>query len=171
MVSLKSVFYCGVTSYSISIEQHFLGNQFVSSTNDTDFAWYSKCGGENSGLKFIFHLKDEKGHIFNPSLAPLELNTELVYADGFATPFMPLSPLKEQKFSRASKKSTAWLAVTVLLVCVFSLLWVVLSCMLFSYCTMQWRVTVTILYSTVYRLVFLWLFFGRVCFVLVVFVL
>ena len=31
--------------YSLSIDQFFLGNQFVSSNNDTTFAWYSNCGG------------------------------------------------------------------------------------------------------------------------------
>ena len=73
-----TIFYCIVTSYSLSIEQRFLDNQFVSSVNDTDFAWYSNCGGGDAGLKIIFHLKDEKGRIFYPSLTPLELNTELV---------------------------------------------------------------------------------------------
>ena len=94
-------FFCSVTSYSLSIEQRFLDEQFVSSVNDTGFAWYSKCVGDNAGIKFIFHLKYDKGRIFNPSLKPFELNTELVCADGSVTPFMPLSPLKEQKSSRA----------------------------------------------------------------------
>ena len=67
----ENIFYCSVIRYSLSIEQNFLDNQFVSSTNDTDFCWYSKCGGVNSGLKLIFHIKDKKGHIFNPSLTPL----------------------------------------------------------------------------------------------------
>ena len=67
------------------------------------FSWYSKCGGVNSGLKFIFHIKDKNGHISNPSLKPIELNTELVYADGSATPFVPLSPLKEKNTAEQAK--------------------------------------------------------------------
>ena len=81
----------------------------------------------NAGLKVIFNLKDEKGRIFNTSLTPLELNTNLVYADGSTTPCVPLSSLKEQKSSQASKNSTAWLAGTVLLVSIFIILCVVLS--------------------------------------------
>ena len=76
----------------------------------------------NSGLKFIFHLKDEKVHVLNPYLTPLELNDEIVYANIYATPFMLLSPLKEHKYSRVSKNLTAWLSVILLLVCVFILL-------------------------------------------------
>ena len=45
-----TIFYCRATSYSLSIEHNFVDNQFVSITNDADFAWYSKCGGENDGL-------------------------------------------------------------------------------------------------------------------------
>ena len=59
--------------------------------------------GGGYSLKCIFHLKDEKVRIFNPSLKTLELNTDIVYARGSAAPFMPLSPLKEQKFSQESK--------------------------------------------------------------------
>ena len=53
----------------------------------------------NSGLKFIFHLKDEKGHVLNPYLEPLDINDEIVYANIYATPFMLLFTLKDQKFS------------------------------------------------------------------------
>ena len=95
-LDIWNYFYCDVTSYSLSIDKRFLGNQCVSITDDTDFAWYSKCGGKNYGLKFIFHLKDKKGRIFNPSMWPLERNTEIVYDDGSVTPFMPLSPLKDK---------------------------------------------------------------------------
>ena len=42
----ETIFYCSVASYSLSIEQYFLDENFVSSKNDTGFAWYSKCGGE-----------------------------------------------------------------------------------------------------------------------------
>ena len=88
-----------VTSYSLSIEKSFLDNQFVSSKNDTNFDWHSIYGGENTGIKVIFHLKDERVRICNTYFTQLELNNELVYANGSATPFMPLSPLKEQKSS------------------------------------------------------------------------
>ena len=71
--------------------------------NDTGFYWYSKCGGKNAGLKFIFHLKDDKVCILNPSLKPLELNTESFYADWSVTPFKPLSTLMDKKYSRANK--------------------------------------------------------------------
>ena len=59
--------------------------------------------GVNDGLNFIFHIKGKKGHISNPSLTPLELNTELVYANEYAPTFMFLSPIKESKYSPASK--------------------------------------------------------------------
>ena len=71
--------------------------------NDTTFAWYSKCGGKNPGLKCIFHFKDDKGCISDPSLTPPEMNNELVYADGYATQLKPLSPVKENKSSQARK--------------------------------------------------------------------
>ena len=117
--SLKLFLNYIVTRYSLSIEQRFLDNQFVSGKNDPDFTWYNKCGEENTGLKFIFHLKDDKGHIFSPSLTPLELNAEIFYVDVSATPFMPQSPLKEKKSSQASKNlSTIWLEVILLFVCV-----------------------------------------------------
>ena len=99
----ETIYYFIITSYPLSIEKRFLYNQFVSSTNDTDFAWYSKYGGGDSGLKFIFHFKDYRGHISNPSLTPLDMNTELVYADGYATLLIPLSPVKENKSSQARK--------------------------------------------------------------------
>ena len=91
----ENIFYCSVTSFSLSAEQVFLDNHFVSITNDTGFAWYSKCGWGGSGLKVIFSLKYDKGHIFNPSLTPLDINTKLVYDYGSATPFVSLYPLKE----------------------------------------------------------------------------
>ena len=112
----ETISYCNVTSYYLSIEHSLLNNQFLSSANDTDLFWYCKYGGGNNGLKVILHLKDENGRILNPSLIPLEMNTELVYDYGYATTFTPLSTLKEKKYSRASKNSTAWLAVTILLV-------------------------------------------------------
>ena len=49
--------------------------------------------GGNYALNFIFHIKDDKGCILNPSLTPLDLNTELVYTNEYDTTFMPLSPL------------------------------------------------------------------------------
>ena len=38
----------------------------------------------------------QKGLIIKTSLTPLDLNTDLVYADGYTPPFMTLSPLKEK---------------------------------------------------------------------------
>ena len=61
--------------------------------------------GGGSGITVIFHLKDEKGRMVNPSLAPLDLGTDIVYADRYATHFMPLSPLKEKKYSQAIKNT------------------------------------------------------------------
>ena len=92
----EAIFYCSITIYSPSIEKRFLDNQFVSSANDNDFAWCSKCGGGGSGLKFIFHLKHKKGCIFNPSLSHLELNNVLVHVDGYVTPFVPIFTLMEK---------------------------------------------------------------------------
>ena len=57
----ETIHFCSVTRYYLSIEQNFIGNQFVSSKNDTGFSLYSKREGENSGLKFIFHIKYDKG--------------------------------------------------------------------------------------------------------------
>ena len=64
--------------------------------NDTGFAGCSKCEGVNTGLKVIFHIKDENGLIFNTSLKNLDLNTKLAYANGYFTRLMLLYPLKEQ---------------------------------------------------------------------------
>ena len=71
--------------------------------NDTDFVWCSKFVGVNAGLNVIFHIKDEQGLIFNTYLTPVEMNTELFYADGYAKLFMPLSPLKEINLPNQSK--------------------------------------------------------------------
>ena len=101
----ETIFYFSITSYYLSIEKHLTYNQFVSNTNDTGFDWYSKCGGVNDGPKVIFRLKDKKCYIFNPSLIPLELNMKLVYAYGYYTPFMPLSPLKEKILPMKQKLS------------------------------------------------------------------
>ena len=54
----KTIFYWRVTSYSLSIDNNFLGDHFVSRTNDTDFSLYSKCGRGDSGPKVIFHIKE-----------------------------------------------------------------------------------------------------------------
>ena len=71
----------------------------------------------NSGLKFIFHIKDNKGCIFNTYLTPLDLNTEIFYADGYVTPFITLSLSKDQNPPEQSIPIyNAWLTVTVLLV-------------------------------------------------------
>ena len=43
----ETIFFC-VTSYSFSIDQSFIDNTFLSSTNDDAFDWYSNCGGKNS---------------------------------------------------------------------------------------------------------------------------
>ena len=43
--SLKLLFF-SVAIYSLSTDKRFLDNQCVSSTNDTGFAWYSKCGSK-----------------------------------------------------------------------------------------------------------------------------
>ena len=116
------IFYYSVKIYSLRTEQSLLDKQFVSSIKDTGFDWYGKCGDKNDGLKVIFHIKYKNDHIFNPYLATLDLNTDIVYANLSATPVITLSPMKEQKYSQARKNYTAWLEVTVLLVCVFILL-------------------------------------------------
>ena len=148
--NLRSPFYYSVTRYFFSIEHHLRDNQLVSSTNDTDFDWYSNCKGENYGLKFILNLKDETGHIVNNSLTTLYLITELVYANVSVTPFMLLYHLKEKNYTWSSKNLFATLlTVTVLLVFILIVLLVVLSLYLFSYCTVPWLVTSNILYSNV----------------------
>ena len=146
------------TSYSLSIDQRFLDNQFVSSMNDTDFSWYSKCGGGNDGLKFIFHLKYNRGHIFNPSLTSLDLNNELVYANGNSMPSVPLSPLKEQKSSQASKTPLyrlvdSYCIISVRFYFIISFIAFVFVC---SLCTVLCGefLTFDILYSAVYHLLF-----------------
>lgn len=92
-----------VTNYALVIEECFSRNQYVSRMNGYDFAWYSKCGGENSGLDVTISIKNEHGVIIN-STQNLQLITELVYSDGSPTPFMPLSPLKERKKTCLSNK-------------------------------------------------------------------
>ena len=99
----ETIFYCRFTRYPLSIIHSPLDDNFLSSTNDTDFAWFSKFIGGNAGLKVIFHIKNEHGIIFNTYLKPLEMNTELVYADGYATTFMPLSTLKEKNTHEQAK--------------------------------------------------------------------
>ena len=87
--------------------------------NDNDFSWPSKCGGEHSWPKGIFHIKEKKDDTLNTSLTTLNLNNELVYENGYATHFMPLSLMNNKKSSQAMKTlSTVSLEVTVLLVCV-----------------------------------------------------
>ena len=56
----ETIFYCIATRYSLSIEQRLLKNQFISSTDDTNFSWCSKCGGGNYDLNVIFHLKEKR---------------------------------------------------------------------------------------------------------------
>ena len=105
-------------------------------------------------------------------MTPLDLNTELVYADGSVTNCIPLYPLKEKKTTRQAKPiSIALLIVTALLFWVFILLWVVLNLYLydFMYCTVRRLATLTILYSTVYHLLYIvtlfWLFLSCItCF-------
>ena len=139
----EAIFYLSVTRYSLSIEKRFLGNKCVSITNDTSFAWYSKCGGGNAGLKFIFHIKDDKVCIFNPYLITLDLNTELAYDDGSATPFVPIYPLKEQKSSEASKTPLYRLVGSYCIISLsflFSYEWCCIClCIPFRYCTLRHR--------------------------------
>ena len=42
-------------------------NQFVTRIQGLEFAWYSKCGGENAGLDVTISLKNEKGQIVKSS--------------------------------------------------------------------------------------------------------
>ena len=61
----------------------------------------------------------KKDDTLNTSLTTLDLNNELVYENGYATHFMPLSLMNNKKSSQAMKTlSTVSLEVTVLLVCV-----------------------------------------------------
>lgn len=93
-----------VTNYALTIEQRFAQNQYVSRVHEFEFAWYSKCGGENAGLDVVVSMKDDKGQIiYSPE--PLHLVTELVYSDESPTPFMPLCPLKERRTSTTSRKT------------------------------------------------------------------
>ena len=88
----------------------------------------------NTGLKVVFHIKYYKGSFVNPSFTYLDINTELVYANGCAAHFMPLYPLKEQDLPEQEKNiSTVWLIVNVLLVLVSVVLLVVLSLYLFGF--------------------------------------
>ena len=74
---------------------------------------------------------------------------------GFCYHQPPLSPANQSlSFFKC------WLTVTVIKLCVFIVLLVLLSLYFYA---VQWLVTVTILYSTVYHLVILWLFFGHFC--------
>ena len=59
----------------------------------------------NSLSRFInsIQLSHSEHIVLQTLLYPVKLNTELVYASGSAKLFMTLSPLKEQKSSRASK--------------------------------------------------------------------
>ena len=81
------------------------------------FIYLCSKGGEiDASLKFNFHLKYDKGFIFNPSLTKLGINTESFYANGYATTAMTLSTLKEKNpLEQAKTLSAALLTVTVLL--------------------------------------------------------
>ena len=130
---LWKYFYCIITSYSLSIEQQFLYNQFLSSANDTNYSWYNKCGEENDGLKVIFHIKGGKVHIFNPSLTPLEPYTEIFYVDGYVTPLMCLLSMKEAKILHCKRK-LYWLVGNYCIISFhFILLWVILYLYLHIY--------------------------------------
>ena len=94
-------FFC-VTSYSCSIDQIFLEDAFVWITNETGFYWYCKWRGKSPGLKSIFHLNNDNNCILNILLTPLDLDPELVYTGAPVTWVMPLSPIKEKKYSQAS---------------------------------------------------------------------
>ena len=73
----------------------------------------------------------------------------------------PISSEGTKNVPRKKNLYTAWLAFTVLLVCVlfYHECNCICACIVFSYCTVQWLVTVMILYISLYGLVFLWLFF------------
>ena len=107
----------------------------------------------------------------------------------------PISSEGTKNVPRKKNLYTAWLAFTVLLVCVlfYHECNCICACIIFSYCTVQSLVTVIILYISLYGLVFLWPFlsflscfyhfclvvygvflrlcFGRFCLALVLFVL
>ena len=171
-IIFETVLCCSVTIYYLSIDQCFLDNQFVSGTNYTGFSWYSKYGGLNSGLKYISHLKEKNVLIFNTSLTPLYLNTELSSFYVYSTPFMSLSPLKEQ--NTLNKEKLYRLVGNYCTVRLnFILFWVVLTLSLYVVWLLYCVVTCNCQYNVQYCLqscVFVTFFvhffcFGRVCLV------
>eukprot|EP00592_Proboscia_alata_P011196 CAMPEP_0194365776 /NCGR_PEP_ID=MMETSP0174-20130528/13793_1 /TAXON_ID=216777 /ORGANISM="Proboscia alata, Strain PI-D3" /LENGTH=491 /DNA_ID=CAMNT_0039140617 /DNA_START=570 /DNA_END=2045 /DNA_ORIENTATION=- len=92
-----------VTDYAFEIEEHFDLNPHVVRLDKKTVAWYSKCGGDNSGLDVLIHIKDRDGEIVDSLHNEVPVKTELAYADGSATPFMPLAPLKERRSTKISK--------------------------------------------------------------------
>lgn len=92
-----------VTDLSLSIEHRFLDSPYCDFVEQDVFAWYSKCGGEQSSLSALVHLKDANNNV--PKLVDgLELLTELVYEDGSPTPLKPICPLKDRKSGQISNK-------------------------------------------------------------------
>ena len=92
-----------VTDYAISVEHRFDKNPYISRIVGSEFSWFNKCGGENSGLDVMIHLRDEKGRIVNDITETVYLKTELVYSDESPTPYMPLMPLKERRSHKVSE--------------------------------------------------------------------
>ena len=71
----------------------------------------------NAGLNFTFHIKNDKGCILSTSFTPLQLNTDIFYDYRSATPFVPLSPLKEKNAPvQAKLLFPTWLTINILLV-------------------------------------------------------
>eukprot|EP00559_Dactyliosolen_fragilissimus_P000167 CAMPEP_0184874072 /NCGR_PEP_ID=MMETSP0580-20130426/42189_1 /TAXON_ID=1118495 /ORGANISM="Dactyliosolen fragilissimus" /LENGTH=563 /DNA_ID=CAMNT_0027377039 /DNA_START=819 /DNA_END=2510 /DNA_ORIENTATION=- len=93
-----------VTDLALSIEQHYMENPYSIIIDENMFAWYSKCGGENTGLHATIHLLGENGRVGNNFTSPIKLITELVYDNEMSTPIMPLCPLKERRSSKTSMK-------------------------------------------------------------------
>eukprot|EP00594_Rhizosolenia_setigera_P020361 CAMPEP_0178979246 /NCGR_PEP_ID=MMETSP0789-20121207/25717_1 /TAXON_ID=3005 /ORGANISM="Rhizosolenia setigera, Strain CCMP 1694" /LENGTH=582 /DNA_ID=CAMNT_0020669293 /DNA_START=186 /DNA_END=1934 /DNA_ORIENTATION=- len=85
-----------ITNLAFTVEERFTQKQYVTRFGQRDFAWYSKCGGENAGLDVLISLKNEKGQLVKPTEI-IRTYTELIYADGTSTPLMPLSPLRERR--------------------------------------------------------------------------
>lgn len=92
-----------VTDLSLSIEHRFLDSPYCDFVKQDVFAWYSKCGGEQSSLSALIHLKDANNNA--PKFVDgLELLAELVYEDGSPTPLKPICPLKDRKSGQISNK-------------------------------------------------------------------
>ena len=133
--------YFSITMYFISIDQHFLYKQFVSSVNNTVFVWYSKCGG---GIldKIKSSISNMTRVVFSiPLWHPLRWIIRLsVLMD---LPYLPCPYLLRRRKNLPSKQSSLYHLSDsyCIIILSFTLLWMVMSLYFFSFYVLYYTMT------------------------------